>query len=64
MARFTHDNTEGYSDHDLKVLNERLEEAIHLPIDTLLEMNEIEIGSWHDHCAERVLADFDANASS
>lgn len=60
MAYFRTDNTEGYSAADLKVLNERFEDAIHLPIDALLAMSEIEIQSWHQHQGELMLADFDA----
>ncbi len=58
MTRFRTDNTEGFDASDLKVLNERFEDAIYLPTDVLLAMSEIEIKSWHDHQAELVLADF------
>lgn len=60
MTRFTQHNTEGYSAHDLDVLNARFEDAIYLPLDALGAMNDMEIKSWHDHMAEQVLADFDA----
>lgn len=60
MPRFTADNTEGYSAHDLAVLNNRFEDEVYLPPEARLAMSDSEIKSWHDHCAEQVLADFDA----
>lgn len=60
MERFRQDNTEGYSDADLRALNERYAEAVYLPPDTLERMGDLAVWSWEDHCAEQVLADFDA----
>jgi hypothetical protein len=62
MARFRQDNTEGYSDSDLAALNRLYEEAVYLPADALERMNDLERGSWEDHCAEQVQADFDARS--
>lgn len=62
MARFRQDNTEGYSDADLAILNARFDEAVYLPPDALERMGDLERGSWEDHCAEQVMADFDAAA--
>lgn len=59
MTRFTDDNTEGYSAADLAILNRRFLDEVYLPADATPTMDSIEEKSWHDHCAERVLADFD-----
>jgi hypothetical protein len=57
--RFTRDNTENYTAAELAVLNERFEDAIHLPADALAAMSDIERRSWEDHQAEQVLADLE-----
>lgn len=57
--RFTTDNTEGYSPIEIAKLNTLYAQAVHLPPTTLAYMGDLESGSWEDHCAEQVLADFD-----
>jgi hypothetical protein len=64
MPRFTQDNTAGYSDAELIVLNARFDAEVFLPADAWATMNDLERGSWEDHIAERVLADFDAATRS
>lgn len=59
--RFRFDNTEGYSARDLVVLNSRFEEAVYLPANAQAAMSDLEFGSWADHCAETVQAEFDAD---
>lgn len=58
---FTSDNAEGYDAGQLRRLNHRYEIAVYLPEDALAQMSDIEIESWKKHCAEQVLADFDAS---
>lgn len=62
MTRYTRDNTEGCSAAALATLNVLFGEAVYLPAEALASMSDIEIKSWHDHCADRVLADFNAGA--
>lgn len=59
MARFNMANTEGYSLRDLDVLNGQFDDAVWLPTSAREAMSDIELKSWEDHTAERVLADFD-----
>ncbi len=61
MARFTADNTEGYSSADLARLNDefdrRVDELHCEGIDA--SADDMHSKSLLDHIAERVLADFD-----
>ena len=57
--RFTPENTEGYTAADLIALNAAYESAVYLPPDAVTKMGDMELGSWRDHTAEQVLADFD-----
>lgn len=59
MARFTTENTEGYTAADLAILNELFDaetgDAVAEAAEALGEGN-----SYFDHIAERILADFDS----
>jgi hypothetical protein len=57
MPRFTRENTEGYSDTQLAVMNEWFDDAAHLPPEAWDKMSDIERKLWKDHCAEQVLED-------
>lgn len=63
MAQFTRDNTEGYSDHDLSVLNARFEDDVYLPPEALERFTDQEVVDWRQHVSEHVLADFNAKQS-
>lgn len=59
MARFTVDNTEGYTAADLAILNERFA----LRVERAVELADSDIApdpkSYEDHVAEQILALFD-----
>lgn len=57
MARFEMDNTEGYSQSDLKALNEAFD---YLTNERVLDPDKYDVKSWHDHIAERLLVRYDA----
>lgn len=59
MPRFTQHNTEGYSEQDLKILNARYLEAVHILPEGAESADDLWVQSWEDHCAEKVLTDFD-----
>lgn len=54
MARFTDDNTDGYTDQQLAELNKRFEARA-----AAVDMDDQNAKSTLDHIAERVLAEFD-----
>jgi hypothetical protein len=57
MARFTADNTEGYSHADLDILNARFDAAMAtVGID---DVDDIARKSHEDYIAQTILADFD-----
>lgn len=63
MARFTADNTEGYSAADITYLNEAfglVTLANHLP--TVAPEGDLGTGSVLDHIAERLFAAYDNGA--
>ena len=54
---FTQQNTEGYSDADLKALNEAFD---HIAGSVRMDPDRYDIPLWHHHVAERLLARYDA----
>lgn len=60
MARFTDQNTEGYSAEDLAFMNDQFCREMARQGVTMVQMDDLARKSYEDHLAELILADFDA----